>query len=248
MVTRKVEEQVAQRRLQPGSLPPDAGNLAGLVLALLEQCRGEGLPYTFRNAERMTKKSGRMPPYDVRVREHREHDAKDITTGVLFVTNSGRSATEALKRLLNDEHPPHHRLLVTDQERRPLKMGEQGVAYYRDLEKLGKDSFEHIKLDFEQYAALDAARGRRGTGPRGGRRDRVAPGDDPARQRGRGRRLEPPQGPLSPSPAAPSPAVRGASDRPPGPADSEDTPGRDSSCGSTSWPSFPGGWGCPREK
>ncbi len=156
MVTRKVEEQVAQRRLQPGSLPPDAGNLAGLVLALLEQCRGEGLPYTFRNAERMTKRSGRMPPYEVRVREQREQDAKEITTGVVFVTNSGRSATEALRRLLNDEHPPHHRLLVTDQERRPLKMGEQGVAFYRDLEKLGKDSFEHIKLDFEQYAALDA--------------------------------------------------------------------------------------------
>ncbi len=156
MVARKVEEQVAQRRLQPGSLPPDAGNLAGLVLALLEQCRGEGLPYTFRNAERMTKKNGRMPPYDVLVREHREHDAQEITTGVLFVTNSGRSATEALKRLLNDEHPPHHRLLVTDQERRPLKMGAQGVAFYRDLEKLGKESFEHIKLDFEQYAALDA--------------------------------------------------------------------------------------------
>lgn len=156
MVARKVEEQVAQRRLQPGSLPPDAGNLAGLVLALLEQCRGEGKRYTFRDAERVKGKNGRMPPYDVRVREHREQDAKDITTGVVFVTNSGRSATEALKRLLNDEPPPHHRLLVTDQERRPLKMGEQGVAYYRDLEKLGKDAFEHIKLDFEQYAALDA--------------------------------------------------------------------------------------------
>ena len=37
-----------------------------------------------------------------------------------------------------------------------MKTGEQGVAYYRDLEKLGKDAFEHIKLDFEQYAALDA--------------------------------------------------------------------------------------------
>jgi hypothetical protein len=90
-----------------------------------------------------------MPPYDVLVREHREHDAKEITTGVLFVTNSGRSATEALRRLLNDEHPPDHRLLVTDEERRPLKMGAQGVAFYRDLEKLGRESFEHIRLDFE---------------------------------------------------------------------------------------------------
>ena len=48
----------------------------------------------------MTKKDGRMPPYDLRVREHREHDAKEITTGVLFVTNSGRSATEASEETL----------------------------------------------------------------------------------------------------------------------------------------------------
>ena len=100
MVARKVEEQVAQRRLQPGSLPPDAGNLAGLVLALLEQCRGDGLPYTFRERGADEEGSGRMPPYDLRVREHREQDGKEITTGVLFVTNSGRSATEALRRLL----------------------------------------------------------------------------------------------------------------------------------------------------
>ena len=180
------------------------------MLALLEQCRGEGLPYTFRDAERMKKKSGRMPPYDVLVREHREHDAKEITTGVLFVTNSGRSATEALRRLLNDEHPPHHRLLVTDQERRPLKMGEQGVAYYRDLEKLGKDSFEHIKLDFEQYAALDALEAVVGLArvgdleiewPRGTIRP-VSEAEVVASNHRKGRYL--------PSPAAPSPAVRRA--------------------------------------
>ena len=55
-------EQVAQRRLQPGSLPPDAGNLAGLVETLLGQCQGDGLPYTFRRVERMKKKGGKLPP------------------------------------------------------------------------------------------------------------------------------------------------------------------------------------------
>ena len=35
-VGRKIEEQIEQHKLQPGSLPPDAGNMTGLVLALLE--------------------------------------------------------------------------------------------------------------------------------------------------------------------------------------------------------------------
>ena len=157
-VDRKIAEQVAQQRLQPGSLPPDAGNLAGLVESLLGQCRGVGLPYTFRAVEKMKKKGNKLPPYDLLVRERREPDGREVTTGVLFVTNVGLSATSALRRLLEDDKPPDHRLLVTDQERRPLSVGRQGEEYYKDLEALGRDRFEHLKLDFEQYAALDALR------------------------------------------------------------------------------------------
>jgi hypothetical protein len=58
--------------------------------------------------------------------------------------------------LLEDGTPPDHRLLVTDEERRPLKVGAQGAAYYKDLEQLGTDRFWHLKINFEQYAALDA--------------------------------------------------------------------------------------------
>jgi hypothetical protein len=158
-VDRKIEEQVSQHRLQPGSLPPDAGNLAGLVEDLLGHCRGEGLPYTFQSIERMKKKAGRLPPYDLLVRERRQPDGREVTTGLLFVTNVGLSATAALRRILEDDHPPDHRLLVTDHERRPLKVGAQGVEYYRDLEKLGAGKFEHLKLNFEQYAQLDALQG-----------------------------------------------------------------------------------------
>jgi hypothetical protein len=157
-VHRKMTEQIAQHHLLPGSLPPDAGNLAGLVESLLGQCQGDGLPYTFRRVERMKKKAGKLPPYDLLVREQREHDGREVTTGVLFVTNVGLSATAALRRLLEDDKPPDHRLLVTDHERRPLKVGAQGVEYFRDLAKLGCERFEHLKIDFEQYAALDALR------------------------------------------------------------------------------------------
>jgi hypothetical protein len=75
------------------------------------------------------------------------------------VTNVGLSATVALRRLLEGDASLDHRILVTDQERRPLKVGAQGAEYYRGLEKLGPGKFEHLKLDFEQYARLDALQG-----------------------------------------------------------------------------------------
>jgi hypothetical protein len=154
----KIAEHVSQLRLQPGSLPPDAGNLAGLVESLLGQCLGEGVPYTVRGVERTKKKGTKLPPHDLLVRERREPDGREVTTGVLFMTNVGLSATAALRRLLEDDKPPDHRLLVTDHERRPLKVGAQGVEYYKDLEKLGPGRFEHLKIDFALYAALDALR------------------------------------------------------------------------------------------
>jgi hypothetical protein len=157
-VARKIEEQIAQHRLQPGSLPPDAGNLAGLVESLLGQCVGDGLPYTFRGVERPRKK-GRLPPYDLLVRERRDPDGREVKTGVSFVTNVGLSATASLRRLLEDDSSLDHRILVTDQERRPLKVGAQGAEYYRKLERLGPRKFEHLKLDFEQYAKLEALQG-----------------------------------------------------------------------------------------
>src|SRR5262249_20091166 len=89
-------------------------------------------------------------------RERRDPDGREVTTGVLFVTNVGLSATAALRRLLEDDRSPDHRLLVTDHERRPLKVGAQGVEDYKDLENLGPGRFEHLKIDFAQYAALDA--------------------------------------------------------------------------------------------
>jgi hypothetical protein len=158
-VDRKIEEQIAQHRLQAGSLPPDAGNLAGLVESLLGECAGDGSPYTFRAVERTRKKGAKLPPYDLLVHEHRDPDGREVKTGVAFVTNIGVSAAAALRRLLQDDAAIDHRMLVTDQERRPLKVGAQGAEHYRALEKLGSEKFEHLKLDFEQYARLDALQG-----------------------------------------------------------------------------------------
>ncbi len=155
-IDRKIEEHVAQLRLQAGSLPPDAGNLAGLVESLLACCKSDGLPYTFRGLDRLNKRNGRLPAFDLMVRERRNSDGREVRTGVTFVTNIGKSASASMRRMLEAEPNPDHRMLATDEERRPLKVGAQGAEYYRELERLGTGKFEHLKLDFEQYARLDA--------------------------------------------------------------------------------------------
>ncbi len=111
-----------------GAFPRTPGNLAGLVESLLGQCVGDGLPYTFRGVERPKKKAGKLPPYDLLVRERRDPDGREVKTGVSFVTNVGLSATAALRRLLEGDASLDHRILVTDQERRPLKVGRKAPS------------------------------------------------------------------------------------------------------------------------
>ena len=152
----KIEEHVAQHRLDPGSLPPDADNLATLVQMLLSHCRAEGLPYPLASVERPTKKGPKLPPYHLLVRGRQDAEGRETTAGVIFVTTMGNSATAALRRLLDVDGPPDLRILVTDEERRPLDVGQQGDEYYRGLERLGPDKFLHVKLDLERYARLDA--------------------------------------------------------------------------------------------
>ncbi len=156
LVERKLKEHEAQRRLHPGSLPPDAGNLAGLVHALLDHCRHCEQGYTFRDVVRLQSRAGRLPPYDLLVTEQPNGQDRQVTSGVVFITNTGRSASEALKRLRNVAPAPDHRILVTDEERRPLAVGSTGKDVYDELVRLDQGKFEHVKLDFDQYVALDA--------------------------------------------------------------------------------------------
>ncbi len=240
-VDRKIEEQVAQHRLQPGSLPPDAGNLAGLVESLLGQCAGDGLPYTFRSLERTRKKTGKLPPYDLLVRERRDPDGREVKTGVAFVTNVGVSATLALRRLLEGDPSLDHRILVTDQERRPLKVGAQGAEYYRGA---GEARTREVRAPQAQLRAICPARRlarSRRHGPVGRPGDRVASREDPPGGRQRGRRLAPPPRPVPPASPAPAPADRRAAAEAEGRRDVA-LISKSSASASTSWPSSPGGW------
>lgn len=149
LVGLKLVEALNARRLNPARLPPDADNLAVLTLTLLEVCLG--VPgYTLRRIERAQKST----TYDLWVTEESPVGAL-VESGLTFFTlDSSGSATNALKRLKQDETPPIHQILVTDEERRPLRPGPKGREYYDELAKLPR--FEHVKLSFDDHAMLDA--------------------------------------------------------------------------------------------
>jgi hypothetical protein len=154
---RKLAERLQERRLRPETLPPDADNLSTLVLGLLAHCRNHP-QYSLLSAERCPQKQ-KSRIYDLKLRERRP-DAAEVTTGVVFVTSANKtSVASVLKHLADDPSPPDHRVLVTDEERRPLPLGPKGKEHFDKLAKLGASRFEHVRLTFDEYAHLDAIAG-----------------------------------------------------------------------------------------
>lgn len=145
----KLTEAVTARRLEPGNLPADAGNLLGLTRQLLEQCL-DWADKDYSLAAIPTPPKGidlvvdeRLP--DKTVRNH-------VT---IVVTGSKTSAAASLRRLVNTSGADH-RILVTDESRSPLRLAAKGQDYYDELTRLGPQQFTHVKLTFEDYAELDA--------------------------------------------------------------------------------------------
>lgn len=151
LIARKVTEAINARKLNPARLPPDADNIATLTLTLLEACVGAH-DYSLCSVRRTDLRA--KSPYDLWVEEE-SPDGKGITNGLTFFTSdAAQSAVVAVRRLLNDDKPPTHQMLVTDEQRRPLRLGAKGQEYYSTL--LQSPRFLHVKLNFEHHAQLDA--------------------------------------------------------------------------------------------
>lgn len=152
LVALKVTEAVNVRRLNPQRLPPDADNLATLVLTLLEGYL-DVPEFTLRSIGRVSSKE-RSACYDLWATEQAPN-GNEVTNGLtFFTTDSAQSAVHALKRLHADASAPTHQLLVTDEERRPLRLGAKGLELYQAL--CSNSRFEHVKLRFEDHAQMDA--------------------------------------------------------------------------------------------
>ncbi|WP_438025446.1 ATP-binding protein [Sorangium sp. So ce233] len=155
-VKKKLEEGKMRRRLQQASLPPDEDNLASLTHHLLAKCAGQASS-TLVSIEHLTaKKRGKTPAYHLLAREKRA-DGVTVTTGVTFLcAPSGHGARTPLQRMADDTKHTDKRILVTDEERRPLRLGGAGKAAYDALCKLGRQRFLHLHLDFAGHAELDS--------------------------------------------------------------------------------------------
>jgi hypothetical protein len=157
---RRVEEwmraYIAELQREPERLPADGDHLAGLISALLLQCRDAGPPYNVLNVEHLpAPRRGARPTYDLAL-DHRGPDGTSRHTGILVLT--ARSATSVagfLRRLLDDPRPLDRLVLVTDQ-RVGLPLGERGEEYLRDLQQAGPHRFRTVELTFAEHAQLQA--------------------------------------------------------------------------------------------
>jgi hypothetical protein len=152
---RKIGQQTARRRQEPETLPADAGNMAGLVEALLRQCL-DG-PYRLQRVDRPDRvKSGRLPTYHLVLCSQGGDDGSPVHTGVAFVaTGNAVSMAAALRRLVDDPQPPH-RVVVVCEERLPLAAGPKGGEYLESLQARGPGRFQSVQLTFGEYAEMDA--------------------------------------------------------------------------------------------
>jgi hypothetical protein len=155
-VKKKLVEGVQRRELSRASLPPDADNLANLTYRLLAEVKGH-TGYTLVGIDRVAaKKRAPAPAYQLVATEKRA-DGVLVTSGVTFLcAPNGKGVWAPLSRVADDEQPPDHRILVTDDERRPLKLGGAGKAAYDKLCKAGRERFLHIRLAFPGHAELDS--------------------------------------------------------------------------------------------
>lgn len=156
-VAEKIAEHVAWREHSPQTLPPDADHIAGLIYAVLRQCRDGEHRYGVIGVERVSSpRRGARPAYDLMLHLRQDAGRPPVRTGVVVVTApSPFSVTGFLRRLIDDPRPPHRVVLVSD-ERVGLPLGPRGEEYLRELQQRGADAFRPVELSLRQLAELDA--------------------------------------------------------------------------------------------
>jgi len=149
----KVKEHVSQRGLAPDGLPANVDNWRVLVESVLARCVGNAR-YELRSVTRPTKGAYHL------VTVRRGDNGRDVRSALVFVAApNANAATTALKKMADDAGSPGCRYLVSDEGRRPLKLGAVGRKTYDDLVGLGDTRFQHVKLTFQDHAELDAFEG-----------------------------------------------------------------------------------------
>jgi type II secretory pathway predicted ATPase ExeA len=149
----KVKEHVSQRGLAPNELPANVDNWRVLVESVLARCAGDER-YGLRSVARPSRGAYHL------VTVRRGNEKGDVQSALVFVAApNANAATSALKKMVEDEAPPECRYLVSDEDRRPLKLGAVGRKTYDGLIGLGDSHFQHVNMTFRDHAELDAFEG-----------------------------------------------------------------------------------------
>ena len=158
----KLAEHLESRKLRPEELPVDAGNVVGLLKAMLNACQKSPEPYrtthyaTLGNFALSPQKGKAKLPFQLTVDQRTNGRVEKVGVRIADAF-SGAPATTMLKQLvqqLNGLHAPARVLLVVD-SREPLSLAKMGQEYKNQLLALG-DRFTIKMLSFAEYATLDA--------------------------------------------------------------------------------------------
>ncbi len=147
---------VEQLQREPHTLPSDADHLAGLVYALLVQCRDAGHRHGVWEVERVAPPKYGRPTYHLSLRRRDSNASADVRSGVLFlVERSAKSVAGFLRRLLAD-WGAYERVLVVTAEHVGLPLGETGREYLENLRKRRPGHFQVLELAFAEFIELEA--------------------------------------------------------------------------------------------
>ncbi len=148
VVRAKLQEAQRQRLMNPGSLPPDGDNISALLRQALELCVGH--PSTDIEAIMAPARSRGVSPYAFVIHRRGKHQPDAVA---VVATTRSATSTRLIGLMARDMvHPT--KVLVTDEERRPIKITTTTEDHLFRLRS--ESDFLRIKLNFEQHAALDA--------------------------------------------------------------------------------------------
>jgi len=148
-VAEKLEESLNNYRLNRSQLQANAGDLIFLTKSLLEQCLNR--PEHGYTVTDVQERGGRE--IDLRVLESAK--GRSVQNDVQFIVTRNKASAAHQLRKLRDSKGADRRILVTEEEREPLRpLGAEGQQRYRELQALGNDVFTHVCMDFDQFAML----------------------------------------------------------------------------------------------
>ena len=156
IIAEKLASISEQLEREPHTLPADADHLAGLVYALLVQCRDAGHRYGVWEVARVVPPKNARPTYHLSLRRRDPQGSADLRTGILFLVERSAIAVSGFLRRLLVDWGAFDRVVLVTAESVGLPLGQAGREYLEDLHKRGPQHFQRLELTFRECVELEA--------------------------------------------------------------------------------------------